>query len=206
MPPTTANAEELALLLVDVQPRFLETMHGDSQPLLARIEQLLIVAEWFLLPVLASFEHPVEQKGRLPESLQQVFPESGRTFLKQTFDLCGQPEMMDALTALGRRQLAVSGAETDVCVLQSVLGLLSCGYEVFLLEDCLLSSESRPGPALRRMYAAGAVPCTYKMLLYYELLGTVDPARWDDEHRRAVQNGFVSPESLSLPPSVGGNA
>ena len=49
-----------------------------------------------------------------------------------------------------RRQIAVAGAETDVCILQSTLGLLEAGYEVFLLEDCLSTTEASPGPALRR--------------------------------------------------------
>ena len=71
----------------------------------------------------------------------------------------------------------MAGAETDVCILQSVLGLLREGYEVYLLEDCLFSSESAPEPAIARMRQAGARPCTYKSF-YYEVIGRAqDPAR-----------------------------
>ena len=81
--------------------------------------------------------------------------------------------------AWARRQLLVAGGETDVCVLQSVLSLLERGYQVFLLEDCLFSSEPHTAPAVARMRAAGAVPCTLKTA-YYELMRSVavldDPA------------------------------
>ena len=43
------------------------------------------------------------------------------------------------------------------------------GHVVFLLEDCVASSEPHTRPALERMYAAGVVPCTLKTA-YYELM------------------------------------
>ena len=43
----TIDRDEIAIMLIDVQPGFLDGMHGDPQPLLARLEQLLIVANWF---------------------------------------------------------------------------------------------------------------------------------------------------------------
>jgi len=60
----------------------------------------------------------------------------------------------------------VAGAETDVCVLQSVLGLLDMGFEVFLFEDCLFTHEVNVRPALRRVEAAGAIPSTFKTLFF----------------------------------------
>ena len=194
-PPVRARTTDLALVLIDVQPRFVETMHGSSAAILARLEQLLIISGWFELPVLATFEEPVEDKGRLPEQLAAVFPPDGQTFAKQTFGITGESEITAALEQLGRHQLAVAGAETDVCVLQSVLGLRELGYDVLLLEDCLFSSEPDVETALRRMYTAGTIPSTYKSL-YYELLETNDPTTWQPQQQRAIQQGFVSPETL----------
>ncbi|MBQ17484.1 MAG: hypothetical protein CMJ65_10200 [Planctomycetaceae bacterium] len=174
-------------------------MHGEPESVLDRLEQLLISCEWFQLPVLATFEEPVEAKGRLPERLDRVFPAEGLTFSKQAFAITGEPQITTAIKQLGRRQLAVAGAETDVCILQSVLGLISLDYQVFLLQDCLFSSEPQVSPALSRMYAAGAIPCTYKML-FYELLETNDPAPWLEQQQRAVERGFQPPESM--PPST----
>ena len=187
--------ENLAIVLIDVQDYFLQSMCGDPEPLLVRLEQILIISEWFGLPVLATLEEPIERKGRLPERLQRLFPERGGLFPKQTYDLYADDEIKIALSGLQRRQMAVVGGETDVCILQSVLGMLSGGFDVFLLEDCLYSSESFVSPALERMNKAGAVPCTYKSL-FYELCGTEDPAVWEDAHQRAVTNGFIPVESL----------
>lgn len=193
--PVRARPAELAVLLIDVQPRFVETMHGNPEPLLARLEQLLIICEWFELPVLATFEEPVVDKGELPAQLAAIFPDNGRTFIKQSFGITGEPAISAELKQLGRRQLAVAGAETDVCILQSVLGLRESGFDVLLLEDCLFSSEPGVEAALRRMHAAGATPCTYKSL-YYELLETNDTTAWQPQQERAIQRGFVAPESL----------
>ena len=190
-----ARPADTAVVLIDVQPRFVDGMHGDAEPVLARLEQLLIICEWFELPALATFEEPVAEKGRLPDRLESKWPAGGTTFNKRSYGLTGEPEIVSALEQIGRRRLIVAGAETDVCVLQSVLGLIGLGYEVFLLEDCVFSSEPHTDPAVTRMRSAGAIPCTYKML-FYELLQTADPLAWQDQQARATQHGFVAPESL----------
>jgi nicotinamidase-related amidase len=194
------DAGDAALVLIDVQPFFADLMHGPAEPVLARIEHLLLLAGSFAIPVVATFEHPVERNGWLPERLERVFPADGRRFVKHTFNLCSQPEIRAAVEGLDREQLIVAGAETDVCVLQSVLGLLDLGRQVFVVEDCLFTHEPHDGPALRRMQQTGAVPLTYKTL-YYELTRTVDAAPLHHEwNARFAAAGapYVSP--YGLPP------
>lgn len=171
------------VVLIDAQPGFEEalaaTRHGadlDLAPLRLRLEKLVVMAAGLGLPVLATFERPAEN-GWLPDYLEAVWPASGQRFVKQSYGCCGEPEIVAAIAAMGKRQLLVAGAETDVCVLQSTLGLLDLGYEVYLLEDCLFTTEANVGPALRRLEAAGAVPATLKTA-YYELQRTA--AVWDD--------------------------
>jgi nicotinamidase-related amidase len=194
-PALLANASDLAVLLIDVQPRFLATMHGAAEPVLARLEQLLIICDWFELPVLATLEEPVAEKGQLDNRLARHLPDSAVTFTKQCYGIANEPKIVTGLEQLGRPRLAVAGSETDVCVLQSALGLIELGYEVFLLEDCVFSSEPNTAPAVARMRQAGAVSCTYKML-YYELLRTDDPQAWSEQQSQATSRGFVAPESL----------
>jgi nicotinamidase-related amidase len=174
--PPRASLEDLMVLLIDAQPGFLDGwMAGEPGPLLARLRFLLGLAAAYDLPCLATFEQPDDRNGWLPPALESVFPAHGQKLVKRSFGCCGEPGIPEALAAAGRRQVAVAGAETDVCVLQSVLGLIAAGYEVFLLEDCVSSSEPAVGPALRRMEAAGAVPATVKILAY-ELRGSVAEA------------------------------
>jgi hypothetical protein len=66
----------------------------------------------------------------------------------------------------------VAGCETDVCVLQSCLGLLGLGYEVFAVEELLFSSAVDVSAARTRMQAEGVVFLSYKTL-YFELLAAV---------------------------------
>ncbi len=113
----------------------------------------------------------------MPDRLEKVFPDQGFKFIKRTYNSCLEPTIREAIRKSGVEQFAVAGAETDVCIMQSVLGLLEMGYQVFLLEDCLFTSESSPGPAIRRMYQAGAIPATFKSLAY-ELAVSVDQTPW----------------------------
>jgi isochorismate hydrolase len=162
-----ANQHDLAIVVIDVQPYFLDGwMAGESEPLLARLEFLFALATVYEVPFLATFEQPIETKGWIPERLQPFFPAHGQRHTKQTFNCCGEPPILEAIRGLGRGQIAVAGGETDVCVLQSVLGLIEAGSQVFLLEDALFSSEPSTGPAIRRMERAGAIPSTVKTLNY----------------------------------------
>ena len=179
---SSIERSDVGILLIDAQPRFWEEMDGPQKPVLVRIEHLLILADWFELPLIATFEHKVEAKGILPERLEQVFPSQGQRFVKGMFNCCAERDIRKAIKELSVQQFVVAGAETDVCVLQSVLGLLEMGYQVFLLEDCLFTSEPTPGPALERMYQAGAIPCTLKTLVY-ELTQCVECPHWPKNFR-----------------------
>jgi nicotinamidase-related amidase len=197
------NPTELAIAVIDVQPGFLEGwMAGPSEPLLARVELLFGLATVYELPLLATFEQPVEKKGWLPPRLEPYFPTHGRRYTKQTFNCCGEPSILAGIEALGRSQIAVAGGETDVCVLQSVLGLIAAGKQVFLLEDALFSSEPNAGPAIRRMEGAGAIPSTVKTL-YYELRRSVAAFRPEQVFPQRVP-GLSLPEPEKLPVSTQG--
>jgi nicotinamidase-related amidase len=197
----TVDPGDLAIAVIDVQPYFLEGwMAGESDPLLARLELLFALATVYDLPFLATFEQPIEQKGWLPERLEPFFPAHGQRHTKETFNCCGEASIQTAIAALGRKQIAVAGGETDVCVLQSVLGLIGAGKQVFLLEDALFSSEPHVGPALRRMEAAGAVPSTVKTL-NYELRRSVAAPRAEEVFRLPTSaSDPVLPTPERLPP------
>lgn len=198
MPIVRVDPSCAAVLLIDAQPAFWSCMHGSAEPVMSRIEHLLALTSALGLPCIATFEHPVEQKGWLPERLERVFPGKGQRFVKHSYDCCAESAIREAIHRIAARQMIVAGAETDVCVLQSVLGLLTMGLEVFLLEDCLFTSEPRPEPALARMRQAGAVATTYKSL-YYELKRTVDVPQFHHAWNavdEAQPTHFVAPEAL----------
>lgn len=169
--------EHPVVLLIDAQPGFFIDLRGMavSEAIEVRWQMLLAMCRCLELPAIATFEEP-ERNGWLSEECEREWPVHGMRVVKRTFDCCGEPQVVAALAGIGRAQVIVAGAETDVCVLQSVLSLLARGHEVFLLEDCLASTDVHTRPALARMYAAGAVPCTLKTA-YYELVKSVDVCR-----------------------------
>lgn len=188
-----------AVVLIDAQPGFFVSVAGAEvpAPVARRWEKLLVMARCLELPTLATFEEP-ERNGWLSDACEHAWPVHGLRYVKRTFDCCLEPEIWAALLEIRHTQLLVAGTETDVCVLQSVLSLVERGHEVFLLEDCVASSEPHTRPALARMYAAGAVPCTLKTA-YYELMKSVAVCR-DPSSGRAgwdlLMREFDDPESL----------
>jgi nicotinamidase-related amidase len=56
------------------------------------------------------------------------------------------------LSEKGVRTVIVSGAETDVCVLSTVLDAVNIGFRVVLVEDALCSSSDAGHDALMTMY------------------------------------------------------
>ena len=175
---------QLGVLLIDAQPWFWDSAFPEEsackEAIMVRIEHLLMLADWMEIPVLASFEEPVVKNGELPARLERVFPKNGQKFAKKTYNCMAEPSIRQGIERFHVDQFGVAGAETDVCVLQSVLGLLQMGYTVFLLEDCLFTSETHPAPAMRRMVRAGAVPCTLKTLAY-ELAASTEYTPWYPE-------------------------
>src|SRR4029077_13807761 len=95
---------------------------------------------------------------------------------KDFFDLTREKKIADHLARLKRTQVVVAGCETDVCVLQSCLGLLELGYQVFVVEELLFSSSRNVEAAVARMRAEGAVLLSYKTL-FYELVAAVEGGR-----------------------------
>jgi len=67
-----------------------------------------------------------------------------------------------------------------VCVLQSCLGLLDLGFDVFAVEELLFSSASRTDAAVERLKGAGVIFVSYKTL-FFELTEAVAGGPHADE-------------------------
>jgi isochorismate hydrolase len=160
--------------VIDVQDFFLAQL--GNRALRTRIETNLLnfarLLAYFRIPMVATLERPVFRKGRVPQRLKKL-GETAQVFEKDFFDLTKEREIADHLARLGRKQALIAGCETDVCVLQSCLGLLDLGHEVFVVEDLLFSSARNVESAIARMRAEGAVLLSYKTL-FYELIEAVE--------------------------------
>ena len=71
---------------------------------------------------------------------------------KSTYSAFFRSPLVEFLLQREVRTVIVSGAETDVCVLSSVLDAVNIGFRVVIVEDALCSSSDRGHDALMTMY------------------------------------------------------
>jgi nicotinamidase-related amidase len=169
--------DHCAAILIDVQDFFLSQLQPRARSKMkSNFKNLARLLNYFRVPIVVMLERRVDAKGSLPEEINEHLT-SHATFEKDFFDLTKEKKIRDHLGRLRRKQVIIAGCETDVCVLQSCLGLMGLGYEVYVVEDLLFSSSGDVGAAIARMQAnAAAVFLSYKSL-YYELLEAVEGGR-----------------------------
>ena len=156
--------------IIDVQSFFLAQLgKRDRSRIVANTANLARLLGYFEIPIVATVERPVDRKGLLPKQIGKHLSDHPGDHLgdhlgdravileKSTFDLCKEKTVRRHLARLNKKQVIVAGCETDVCVLQSCLGLLSLGYEVYLVEEALFSSSRNVAAAIARMEAEGAL-------------------------------------------------
>jgi nicotinamidase-related amidase len=148
---------QCVLLVVDVQERLAPHVLGHEQ-LCSRCAALLAASSIFDIPRIATV-HCADQIGPLVPSLRSLFS-SRVIFAKTAFGAMEHPAFATLLRSTGRTQVVVAGMEAHVCVLQTVLGIVSVGYDVFVVADAVGSRQARQPDrdyALERMRDAGCV-------------------------------------------------
>jgi nicotinamidase-related amidase len=71
---------------------------------------------------------------------------------KTRYSAFAQPHLLAHLRERGADALIVTGSETDVCVLATVLGAVDHGYRVVLVRDAICSSSDAGHDALLEVY------------------------------------------------------
>jgi 3D (Asp-Asp-Asp) domain-containing protein len=158
---------ESLFVLVDVQEKLF--CHIDKKEQLEKNLLILLQGLKYLnIPMIVNEQYK-KGLGDTIQSLNDVVHAYSH-FEKTTFSCCGQENSLDAIKNSGKKTIIVAGIETHVCVMQTVLDLLSLGYKVAIVEDCIGSRKQNDKDiAIQRMIQAGAIPCTYESVLF-ELL------------------------------------
>ena len=178
------NVDDSVLVLIDIQDHFLNKYdQAKSQSLVSKVSWLLNVAEHLGVPVVAMAE-AIELSGPLTQTIQDALPNGTKVHNKDFFGIAGNPEILNEVAATGRKTAICIGVETDVCVAQSAIGLLSEGYNVVTLRDAVASMDADEEIGIGRMRDAGVAISSVKAL-YYEWLRSVT---------RTVNLGKMVPE------------
>ncbi|MFO8046883.1 MAG: isochorismatase family protein [Halomonas sp.] len=182
--------EESLLLIVDLQAGLL--------PVIEHGEQAVTEAAW-LGGLAGSIDVPVWVTEQYPDGLGGSEPRlldalpGHRLWQKLTFDACDNPEFAAALAESGKRQVVLCGTEAHICVMQTGLGLLAAGLEVYwLVEACASRRSAEARLAKERMVQAGAVPVSADMVAY-EWLHRCDNERFKQAHRRFLKGRSARP-------------
>ena len=182
-------------VILDVQDYFLDQLETSRRSQIkTNTMNFARLLGYLRIPIVVTLESPVDQKGSLPQEIDEHLRDLAETFEKVPFDLTRERQIRDHLGRLNVKQAIIVGCETDVCILQSCLGLLSLGYDVFVVEDLIFSSSRNVDAAIARMKSEGAILLTYKTL-YYELIGAFEGGL---ENLRATLGPFPKglPDSL----------
>lgn len=170
---------DTALVLIDVQGRLAELMHG-RELLFANLERMVRGAQVLDIPVVWNEQVPDKLGATIPQLAGLL---TGLDPLpKNAFSCCGNPAFVEQLAATGRRQVLLVGIETHICVYQTARDLLERGYTVEVVADAVSSrTEANKLIALQRIRDMGAGVSSTEMVLF-DLLGSAQGDRF-----RAIQ-------------------
>lgn len=167
----TIEAHASTLLVVDFQARLMPSI-DQGETAVANARRLIDAAALLGVPSLFTEQNA---KGLGP-TVAELEPPPAVLAHKMTFDACRAPGFLDRIAP--GHAVVVAGCEAHVCVLQTVLGLLSRNRKVFAVRDALGArrAESKE-TALRRMERHGAEVVTTEMVVF-EWLSTCEHPRF----------------------------
>ncbi|HYQ52705.1 MAG TPA: hydrolase [Pseudomonas sp.] len=167
------DPHKATLLAVDIQEKLIGAM-SDPEGTRARARWLLAASAELELPIVISEQYPKGLGHTLPELIAAA---PAAEVVEKSHFSCVAAQCLPA-SLMAREHVIVCGMETHVCVLQTVLGLLGLGKQVFVVEDaCDSRTAANKAAGLARMRQAGAHIVTREMVLF-ELMGSASHPRF----------------------------
>lgn len=159
------DRNQAVLVVIDVQEKLCRAM---DEKILERLNSNVVIlqetARELGLPMVAT-EQYVKGLGETLPILKERLTDPALE--KMTFSCCGDDTFVGTLKSLGRRQVIVTGMETHVCVLQTVLQLLDAGFTVHVVRDAVMSRRKDNWfVGLEAMRDAGAVITSTEAALF----------------------------------------
>ena len=167
------DVDDSVLVVIDVQQAFIDKMPKEQvQPIINRISWMVQMAVKLNVPIVATAEDISENGTNIPQ-VANCFPAGTKEHNKMSHGLAGDPVILSAVEETGRKSAILVGFETDVCVMQSALGLLQKGFRVVVLSDATASPDPCHDAGIVRMQNAGVIISTVKGT-FYEWTRTLD--------------------------------
>ncbi len=165
---TILRREDSLLIVIDYQERLVNVMK-QRETVTPEILRLIQGAKILNAPILVTEQYPKGLGPTTPEIANEL--DAGSTIEKLTFSCCGEESFGERLKDFGRNQLIITGIETHVCVLQTVLDLLANDYQVHVPIHSTCSRDDRNRDiALSQMKQAGAILTNTESVLFQWLV------------------------------------
>ncbi len=159
------DIDNSVLVVVDVQEAFRKAIPEFAEVL----SQISLSIRGFRLlarPIVVTEQYP-KGLGRTAEELLLSLPDDATFVEKSTFSAYNEPNFVAELEKFQAKQVVLCGVETHVCVNQTAHDLVSAGFQVHLLTDCVASRYPHDKEAgLKKMFASGVVPSSMEMALF----------------------------------------
>lgn len=177
------------LIVVDAQPGF-SGATAEAAVAAARSRE---VAAWLTgvavaldMPIVVT-EEDAATNGPTDPAIVHHLPRGTPVLAKHVFGLADAPDILAAVESSRRRTAVIVGAETDVCVAQSAIGLRERGFRVVVVTDATFSPDEMHDLGLRHIREAG-VELQHAKGLYYEWIRTLAAAvTFEAEHPDLVR-------------------
>jgi len=163
--PELLHRNSSRLLIVDVQEKLVAPLaESTRQQLINSCRFLAQGAKLLGVPTAVTEQYP-QGLGATVEALQPYCDTRPAKKRFSCVECLGWPSAAEATD--DRYQIVVAGMEAHVCVLQTVLDLLSLGYQVYVVVDSVASRrEIDQKVAVDRMAHCGAILTTAEGVLF----------------------------------------
>ncbi|MGE4596680.1 MAG: isochorismatase family protein [Methylophilaceae bacterium] len=151
-----ALQEKSQLVLIDMQEKLAAAMPQEViNKIIRRCELLVTAAIELSIPHISTEQYPKGLGGTLP-SMKSFLSEASQ--VEKTVFACTDEPIFNRYLIRTRSQVFLMGMEAHICVLQTALGLLQAGKDVFIIEDAVVSRNIlNKQNALSRLRDAGCI-------------------------------------------------
>lgn len=160
---TYDNKDNTLLLVIDLQEKLMPAIY-ESDKIIKNSATLLKVFEMYGIKKIATEQYPKglgQSVDEIKENLDDEY-----IFSKTSFDAITD-EVSSYLKENKITNVIITGAETHICVYQTVRRLLFEGYKVFVVEDAVSSfNKEQKDLGLKAMSDMGASLVNTEMLMF----------------------------------------